>query len=115
MGQLEQLEIESEEQTFTCVAEIVASHFGRSTDTIERDTTFVKDLGADSLDRPEVDMEIEDFYDFESPDGEVVNLDEEADHCETVGALVTCVRTLLQEILDAKQKKLAAKITKIPA
>ena len=52
------------------VIEIVSSQMGVEKDTVTKDTTFVNDLGADSLDTVELVMEIEEEFDITIPDDE---------------------------------------------
>ena len=50
------------------VIEIVAEQLGANKETITRDTSFVNDLGADSLDTVELVMELEEEFDINIPD-----------------------------------------------
>ena len=50
------------------VIEIVAEQLGVDKDKITRDTHFVNDLGADSLDTVELVMELEEEFDINIPD-----------------------------------------------
>ena len=52
------------------VIEIVSSQMGVEKDTVTKETTFVNDLGADSLDTVELVMEIEEEFDITIPDDE---------------------------------------------
>ena len=49
------------------VIDIVAEQLGVSKDQITRDTSFVNDLGADSLDTVELVMELEEEFDIKFP------------------------------------------------
>ena len=49
------------------VIDIVAEQLGVSKDQINRDTHFVNDLGADSLDTVELVMELEEEFDISIP------------------------------------------------
>ena len=60
------------------VFEIVAERMGVKKEDISEQTTFVADLGADSLDQVELVMEFEDAFDLNIPD-------EEAEKIEAVG------------------------------
>jgi acyl carrier protein len=50
------------------VIEIVAEQLGVDKEKITRDTHFVNDLGADSLDTVELVMELEEEFDINIPD-----------------------------------------------
>lgn len=63
------------------VISIVAEHLAREPSEITRETSFVNDLNADSLDIVEVVMDLEEAYDMNVPD-------EDAQKIDTVGAAV---------------------------
>ncbi len=50
------------------VTDIVAEQLGVDKDKITRETSFVNDLGADSLDTVELVMELEEEFDISIPD-----------------------------------------------
>ena len=50
------------------VIEIVCEQMGASRDKISLETSFIQDLGADSLDTVELVMEFEDEFDLNIPD-----------------------------------------------
>ena len=50
------------------VIEIVSSQMGVEKDTVTKDTTFVNDLGADSLDTVELVMALEEEFGIDIPD-----------------------------------------------
>ncbi len=52
----------------TKVKKIVASHLGAEEDKITLESSFVDDLGADSLDQVELVMAFEEEFDIEIPD-----------------------------------------------
>ena len=63
------------------VIEIVSEQMGVSKDQVARGTSFVNDLGADSLDTVELVMEFEEEFDITIPD-------EEAEKIQTVGQAI---------------------------
>jgi acyl carrier protein len=63
------------------VVEIVAEQLGVDRDKISRDTHFVNDLGADSLDTVELVMELEEEFDISIPE-------DAADKIQRVGEAV---------------------------
>ena len=56
------------------VKKIVSDQLGKSVDEIESDSSFVDDLGADSLDVVELVMALEEEFDAEIPDEEAEGL-----------------------------------------
>jgi acyl carrier protein len=60
------------------VIKIVCDQMGQTPDKITRDTSFINDLGADSLDTVELVMEFEDEFEISIPD-------EDAEKIQTVG------------------------------
>ena len=60
------------------VIELVSKQLGVAKDKINRASSFVNDLGADSLDTVELVMEIEESFDLSIPD-------EAAEKIQTVG------------------------------
>jgi acyl carrier protein len=63
------------------VADIVAEQLGVDRDKISPETSFVNDLGADSLDTVELVMELEEEFDINIPD-------DAAEKIQTVGQAV---------------------------
>lgn len=63
------------------VIEIVSEQMGVDKSEITRETSFVNDLNADSLDTVELVMEFEDGFDLSIPD-------EEAEKIQTVGQAI---------------------------
>jgi acyl carrier protein len=63
------------------VIEIVAEQLGVSKDQITPETSFVNDLGADSLDTVELVMEFEEEFDINIPD-------DSAEKIQTVGQAI---------------------------
>ncbi len=63
------------------VIEIVSEQMGVSKDQVNRETSFVNDLGADSLDTVELVMEFEEEFDINIPD-------DAAEKIQTVGQAV---------------------------
>ena len=60
------------------VTRIVCNQMGASPDKVTPETSFVNDLGADSLDTVELVMELEDEFEISIPD-------EDAEKIQTVG------------------------------
>ena len=63
------------------IIEIISEQMGAEKSEITRETSFINDLNADSLDTVELVMEFEDEFDMSIPD-------EEAEKIQTVGAAV---------------------------
>ena len=76
------------------VIEIISEQMGVDKSEITRETSFINDLNADSLDTVELVMEFEDEFDMSIPD-------EEAEKIQTVGAaidyIVNAIHTKDQE------------------
>ena len=63
------------------VRDIVADQLGADKDKVTPDTSFVNDLGADSLDTVELVMELEEEFDINIPD-------DAAEKIQTVGQAI---------------------------
>ena len=74
-GEIDVKEIESK------VIDIISEQMGADKSEITRETSYINDLNADSLDTVELVMEFEDEFDMSIPD-------EEAEKIQTVGAAV---------------------------
>ena len=72
------------------VIDIISEQMGAEKSEITRETSFVNDLNADSLDTVELVMEFEDEFDMSIPD-------EEAEKIQTVGAAIDYVAKVIQE------------------
>lgn len=68
------------------VKKIVSDQLGKSTDEIESDSSFVDDLGADSLDTVELVMALEEEFDLEIAD-------EDAEKISTVNEAVDYINS----------------------
>ena len=77
----------TEEQIFDKVVGIVSEQMGVDKTEIKKETSFVNDLNADSLDTVELVMEFEDEFDMSIPD-------EEAEKIQTVGAAVEFIMSV---------------------
>ncbi len=63
------------------VIKIVCDQMGTTPDKITRETSFINDLGADSLDTVELVMEFEDEFEISIPD-------EDAEKIQSVGQAI---------------------------
>lgn len=70
--------------------EIVIKQFGEGEKTVTLESSFVNDLGADSLDIVELVMELEDEFDVSIPD-------EDAEKMKTVGDAVKYINEHTQK------------------
>ena len=71
----------TEQEIEAKVVDIVAEQMGADKSTISRETSFVDDLNADSLDTVELVMEFEDEFETSIPD-------EQAEKIQTVGQAI---------------------------
>jgi acyl carrier protein len=69
------------------VIEIVAEQLGVDKDKVTSETSFVNDLGADSLDTVELVMELEEEFDINIPD-------DAAEKIQTVGQAVQYIENI---------------------
>jgi acyl carrier protein len=70
------------------VKKIVCDQMGTTSEKMTRETSFINDLGADSLDTVELVMEFEDEFEISIPD-------EDAEKIQTVGAAVDYISAKL--------------------
>jgi acyl carrier protein len=75
------------------VIEIVSEQMGVDKTEITRETSFINDLNADSLDTVELVMEFEDEFDMSIPD-------EEAEKIQTVGAAIDYIDQIMKSKAD---------------
>ena len=75
----------SDSETEDKVISIVAEQMGVDKGELNRDTNFVNDLNADSLDTVELVMEFEDEFETSIPD-------EEAEKIQTVGQAIDYIQ-----------------------
>ena len=68
------------------VIDIVSEQMGATKDKIKPETSFINDLGADSLDTVELVMEFEDEFDLNIPD-------EDAEKIQTVGDAIAYIES----------------------
>lgn len=75
----------TEQEIEAKVIDIVAEQLGADKSKINRDTSFVEDLNADSLDTVELVMEFEDEFETSIPD-------EQAEKIKTVGEAIDFIK-----------------------
>lgn len=75
---------------FNKVKGIIAEQLGIEEDEITMESSFLEDLGADSLDLVELIMALEEEFDIEFPD-------EDAEKVATVGDVVEYIRAHTEE------------------
>ena len=68
------------------VIDIVCEQMGASREKITNETSFINDLGADSLDTVELVMEFEDEFEISIPD-------EDAEKIQTVGDAIAYIES----------------------
>lgn len=74
--------------TLDRVVKIVCDQMGTTADKITSETSFINDLGADSLDTVELVMEFEEEFEISIPD-------EDAEKIQTVGSAVAYIDSKL--------------------
>jgi acyl carrier protein len=72
------------------VVEIVCEQMGAAKEKVNEQTSFINDLGADSLDTVELVMEFEDEFDLNIPD-------EDAEKIQTVGDAIKYIESHVQQ------------------
>ena len=81
----------TEEQTIEeRVKEIIIKQVGGNKEQVTNETSFVNDLGADSLDTVELVMEFEDAFDMNIPD-------DDAEKIQTVGDAIKYIKEHIQK------------------
>jgi acyl carrier protein len=75
---------------FEKIQKIISEQLGIDSDEIKLESSFVDDLGADSLDIVELIMALETEFDIEIPD-------EEAEKVKTVGDVVEYIKAHTEE------------------
>ncbi len=76
------------------VIDIISEQMGVDKAEVSRETSFINDLNADSLDTVELVMEFEDEFDISIPD-------EEAEKIQTVGAAIDYI----VKVAESKDKE----------
>ncbi|MBR5506312.1 MAG: acyl carrier protein [Clostridia bacterium] len=76
---------------FEKVKDIVANQLGVDIDTITPESSFIEELGADSLDVVELIMALETEFDLEIPE-------DEAENVSTVGDVVEYIKANAQNL-----------------
>lgn len=72
------------------VIDIVCEHLAVSKEQVSRPTSFIEDLGADSLDIVEMIMELEEEFEIQIPD-------EQAEKIKTVGEAIDYIESELRK------------------
>ena len=75
-----------DEELFDKVKDVIAEQLNVEGDEVHEDSSFVDDLGADSLDLVELVMALEDNFDMKIPDEDVESI-------KTVGDAITYIET----------------------
>jgi acyl carrier protein len=76
----------TDEQIKTKVIEIVCQHLAVDKAKVEEKTSFIEDIGADSLDIVELVMELEEEFDVQIPD-------DQAEKIKTVGEAIEFIKS----------------------
>jgi len=79
-----------EKMLFEKVKDIISDQLGIDSDEITMESSFIDDLGADSLDIVELIMALESEFDMEIPD-------EDAEKISVVGDVVDYIKTHTEE------------------
>lgn len=79
----------TDEQIRTRVIDIVCNHLVVNRDQVTDKTSFIEDIGADSLDIVELVMELEEEFDITIPD-------EQAEKIKTVGEAVEHIKVAIR-------------------
>ena len=75
------------EEVFSKVKEIIVEQLGVAENTVTLESSFIDDLGADSLDIVELIMSLEEEFDMEIPDSD-------AEKIVTVNDVVNILKTI---------------------
>jgi acyl carrier protein len=79
----------SDEQIRQRVIDIVCEHLAVNKDQVTDNTSFIEDIGADSLDIVELVMELEEEFDIQIPD-------DQAEKIKTVGEAVEFIKAAIK-------------------
>ena len=79
----------SDEQIRQRVIDIVCEHLAVNKDQVSDNTSFIEDIGADSLDIVELVMELEEEFDIQIPD-------DQAEKIKTVGEAVEYIKAAVK-------------------
>lgn len=85
----------SDDQIRAKVIDIVCEHLAVEKSKVEDKTSFIEDIGADSLDIVELVMELEEEFDIQIPD-------DQAEKIKTVGEAVSFIKVAVKAKGEAK-------------
>jgi acyl carrier protein len=96
LGKERKSSVPSREEIQESVVQIVCDQMGVSRDKVTPETSFINDLGADSLDTVELVMEFEDEFELNIPD-------EDAEKIQTVGDAIKYIEEKSSEKDEKKE------------
>ena len=92
-------------ETYEKVKDLISQSLGVTVDEVQPDSSFIDDLGADSLDIVELVMLIEKEFDIEIPDEDAESLMAAGvDQVFTMGARTTDIAIYIREWWDQRER-----------